>query len=130
MSKPEQFQKAIEDFLTFQGGTDDKWYLQASIQHYLKNGKPSGSLSQAIAEIFNAGANWKASQHEWVACSERLPKFSDGDADGLVDVARWSTFEKRWVRCAAMHWTALDKYPDFIWCKRNTNFPEPPRTEI
>jgi hypothetical protein len=81
-------------------------------------------------EGFIDGANWKASQHEWVACSERLPKFSDGDADGLVDVARWSTFEKRWVRCAAMHWTALDKYPDFIWCKRNTNFPEPPKTEI
>jgi hypothetical protein len=79
---------------------------------------------------FIAGANWQASQHEWVKCSERLPKFSDGDADDLVDVARWSSYEKRWVRCAAMHWANLQMYPDFIWCKRNVNFPEPPKTEI
>ena len=99
---------------------------------YNRKGYPmfSSSYKRARIDSFISGANWQASQHEWVKCSERLPKFSDGDADGLVDVARWSSYEKRWVRCAAMHWANLQMYPDFIWCKRNVNFPEPPKTEI
>jgi hypothetical protein len=101
-------------------------------KEWAMDGKPLNNHRTVNVQrnAFISCANWQASQHEWVKVSDRLPKFSDGDADGLVDVARWSSYEKRWVRCAAMHWANLEMCPDFIWCKRNTNFPEPPKTEI
>ena len=40
----------IEKHLGFLGGTDDKWWLQSSIDYYRKAGKPSGSLYKAVEE--------------------------------------------------------------------------------
>jgi FtsZ-binding cell division protein ZapB len=63
----------IEDVLAkhleFQGNTDDKWYLQSSIEHYLKTGKPSGSFFTAL----------KASMIEWAStpCEELKAEIED-----------------------------------------------------
>jgi hypothetical protein len=102
----------------------------AELYPYAATGTIHWAQQVCRQEGFLSGANWKASQHEWVKCSERFPTYEDGDIECLVDVARWSSYEKRWVRVAAMHWANLQMYPDFIWCRRNTNYPEPPKTEI
>lgn len=49
----EEIQKAIEQHLHFQGGTNDKWWLQASIKHYLETGTITGSLNEAIRAVVN-----------------------------------------------------------------------------
>lgn len=43
----------IDKHLSFHGKTDDKWWLQASVKHYLETGKISGSFHQAIESIMN-----------------------------------------------------------------------------
>lgn len=49
----EKIDKSIEKHLHFQGGTDDKWFLRASIKHYLETGRVSGSFYDAIRSIYN-----------------------------------------------------------------------------
>lgn len=61
----------IYDHLFFQGNTDDKWYLQASIKHYLETGKPSGSFHEALTKAMEA--------------YKSLPAPSSGDSAGQTE---------------------------------------------
>lgn len=47
----EQLVDLIQKHLHFHGGTDDKWWLQASVKTYLEHGKISGSFYQALEKI-------------------------------------------------------------------------------
>jgi hypothetical protein len=84
---------------------------------------------------FISGANWQASQHEWVKCSERLPTEADA-VDGEIEIIHYllngswkkllvfyervSEFQYYVSPIANLHWrTPLAN-----------NFPEPPKTEI
>lgn len=53
----------VKKHLGFHGKTDDKWWLQASIKHYLETGNVSGSLYQAIVEIIKDFNNIKPEEH-------------------------------------------------------------------
>lgn len=67
-------EEIIKKHLGFQGGTDDKWYLQASIKHYQEKGMPSGSLFTLISSCMDehtsqhhppSGLQWVKMVHEW-----------------------------------------------------------------
>jgi hypothetical protein len=83
---------------------------------------------------FISGANWQASQHEWVKCSDRLPTEADA-VDGRFELAMWSSEESTWE----VYFCKLKELPLLIsedehglyWrTPLPNNFPEPPKTEI
>lgn len=49
-----ELKAAIEKHLHFHGKTNDKWWLQASVKHYLDSGSVSGSFFEAIEKIVAA----------------------------------------------------------------------------
>jgi hypothetical protein len=66
-----------------------------------------------------------ASSDEWIKCSERLPKESDGDCHGIV-----------WVYNKGLSWVEISDLEDvkFIsdythWMPTNLVRPEPPKQE-
>lgn len=52
----------IKKHLGFQGSTNDKWWLQASIDYYRKSGMPSGSLYEAIEKAMEAYKSQSSSE--------------------------------------------------------------------
>jgi hypothetical protein len=77
---------------------------------------------------FLSGANWKESQHEWVACEERLPTQKD-TVDGLVEVIRYKDRTGKWLHYQiSVECENLFEY-DYWRTPFPNNFP-PPKTEI
>jgi hypothetical protein len=84
-------------------------------------------------EGFIDGANWQASQHEWVKCSDRLPTEEDA-VDGRFELAMWSGEESSWqvYFCKFRELPLLmeeDEHGLYWRTPLPNNFP-PPKTEI
>jgi hypothetical protein len=76
---------------------------------------------------FHAGANWQASQHEWVSVKDRLP--TEADAVGRdLEISYKKDGKWRLFRCTYNSVNRLNY--DYWRTPLPNNFPEPPKTEI
>lgn len=82
----------IEKHLNFIGGSNDKWYLQASVKSYLESGIVSGSFRDAIKSIVSESQPVPVTEgREWV-------KIDPTKKMTIPDIDIWGlTIEKREV---------------------------------
>jgi hypothetical protein len=76
---------------------------------------------------FIAGANWQASQHEWVKCSERLPTETDADENGNIEVLTWKERYNKYCHYE-IKWDVPPHRQTFQYFRKplSKDFPEPP----
>jgi hypothetical protein len=91
-----------------------------------------GLINEAREEAFIAGANWQASQHEWVKTSDRLPTEADA-VDGMVEFLWWNEVGQHYefIKLKVIFFIRSVQIPVDYWrTPLSNNFPEPPKTEI
>jgi hypothetical protein len=101
---------------------------------------PKGPYNKWIdvkRQDFIAGYNYKASQHEWVKCSDRLPTEADA-VYGMVEICykqylangRWAKYLYDY-KIVGVHLSDPSFFKDIHWrTPLRDNFPQPPKTEI
>jgi hypothetical protein len=124
----EEFEQAFlnqyTDFERFENGEYMDDFLQQSWIGWQASRRAISSCSE-IPNSSDPDSRQTVSVPEWIKCSERLPKESDGDCHGIV-----------WVYDKGLSWVEISGLEDvkFIsdythWMPTNFVRPEPPKQE-